>query len=685
MSLGGSSSPSQQQSSSSESGVGFNTDFFNMFSPLPSGGGGYQFGGLGGGGGQPQQPQGPPMADWVVAALKDNTATGLSWDTESRSWKNVTGNPDLVWDSFTNTTYYRGTPVSSQELNMLFAQGPEVFGANPLSGPANQFLNTLSQQPYQGPTMPAYVTRALQEGTATGQSWDAATRSWKNVTGRPDLVWDSFTNTVFYRGRALSTQELTDLFANGPASLDMPLQNTGLGYIDPRSQDIPYITPTGPLPTAQAQAMQWAAAAVPHVQAFLSALPSWMPRDVRVPNIPYVDRAAPTPYVDGVPHIGPLGQEFWPRDVTAPQVRTEQAGMVDFESPAARTQMEARFGALTGRPLKEMNTRFDQQLEQTRAQLAATGMLASPAGQGVILRQLEQQNEELDSMLFTASKEATAEFAAQEQRRLEYNTEKRDQANTREEQYFYNSQVVNAGLRLSMAQLQTQRALADQNADSTTLQMRQQINMVRSQQDEQNLQRLQQVNLAGTQYIMAAQLANQQVDLSRFNLATQDANANAARVNEARMFNAGFDFTRQQLMWQGILGLNAQNATELNAMTKFGADLRFRELGTNLGAYTNLSQLSTNAILGIKNLALGSLQMLQGERAMDINQQQADTSRLGMLNQYQLQAGALFAQQIATLLQFILGGSQYTEQQMKGKSGGGFGVNVGLLPPAPSQ
>jgi hypothetical protein len=59
----------------------------------------------------------------------------------------------------------------------------------------------------------------LQGGTATGMSWNAGSGKWDRVaSGVPELVVDPETQTVFYKGMALTDQQYSQLVMNGPTS-----------------------------------------------------------------------------------------------------------------------------------------------------------------------------------------------------------------------------------------------------------------------------------------------------------------------------------------------------------------------------------------------------------------------------------------------------------------------------------
>lgn len=72
----------------------------------------------------------------------------------------------------------------------------------------------------RGPKLPSQgLMDQLQGGTASGMSWNAGNGKWDRVSGGvPELVVDPETQTVFYRGIALTDQQYSQLVMNGPTS-----------------------------------------------------------------------------------------------------------------------------------------------------------------------------------------------------------------------------------------------------------------------------------------------------------------------------------------------------------------------------------------------------------------------------------------------------------------------------------
>lgn len=143
--------PDSESSSLGGSGTVFNPNFFNdliqanIWSPpeigapyslfgFPSPTFNVQWGPSGEGG---RQITAPPEAAWqypdeVQQMWDAGTVTGLSY--EDGTWQEVTGTPEVVWWEPTGTVYYQGVPLTEEQWNTLYYEGPDQLVWNPSSG-----------------------------------------------------------------------------------------------------------------------------------------------------------------------------------------------------------------------------------------------------------------------------------------------------------------------------------------------------------------------------------------------------------------------------------------------------------------------------------------------------------------------------------------------------------------------
>ena len=405
------------------------------------------------------------------------------------------------------------------------------------------------------PDAPEAVLEAIGKGTATGISWDAASRTWKQTTGNPDLVWWAPTNQLFYRGYSLTPEEYNYLLANGPGAADeydsyrrSIFSSPDLSNLDPNN------APKATAPTVPYQT--------------LPTLPT-----LKAPTVTAAQGPGDIPF---------LNQTLVP-DVQAAQI-TDNFNVDNIDPATLNFDTSPEFfKALLSKNFDPANQQLDYQKDlenrKVNASLSARGLGTSAAAEGT----LSQVNERYERLRNEAKVNATANATVQF---YDYNFKKASEE----------------------AQLRQQARLGNQQAQL-------QIQNLNAQKAQTNAQFTQQAFLAKAGYQMQAITQDQQNALQVASLNLQKNLQQQQMQNEINLANAGFDFQAQTEMLKSIL---TGNLAQLESNTQVGmgnAQLGMQAQQLNMQQYAQLVGLSTNAMMEIRNQMLQGMGLTQQDMA----------------------------------------------------------------------
>lgn len=112
----------------------------------------------------PTQTYPPELQQLIVSGQ----TRGRTYNPQSRQWEETSQNPDLIYWGPTNQYYYKGRPITQDQMVQLFTQGPTAIPGQGLdayttpTGPVEGMLaNLLKQGPGVFSTQPGTVEQAL--------------------------------------------------------------------------------------------------------------------------------------------------------------------------------------------------------------------------------------------------------------------------------------------------------------------------------------------------------------------------------------------------------------------------------------------------------------------------------------------------------------------------------------------
>ena len=477
-------------------------------------------------------------------------------------------NEDLTLDQWTEvlsnpfggaTGRSKGIATSAlgrlQQVHALRTAAQNNYGAG---GPQGQ-QGGQPQQP-AGPPMPGWMQQQLASSTASGLNWNQQTQQWEQATGRPDVTWDSQSNTYYYNGQPLSAEQYQTLAHGGPRSLQnqlpygyqMPDQYTGqyaMGTAqglswDPQQNawvqttgrpDIVWDAPSNtyyykgqPISAEQQQvlAVQGPAGLMGQGQYQIESLLSELrqqPQEMQWA----MDRINNTPQITAqTPQIGQLNTAM------AGQVPTAEWAPINFQ--ATPDLLMAMRNQRTDYLVPRLEEQQDEARRRTEGTLARQG-LSGLAAANALERDVEKPyNDRIYDVYKQASDEALTQWYGVKERTAIQDAQMRQQAS-----------LANAGMGLA-AQEQALNAL--------------------NQRDIARAQMATQAGIAGAELDLNAQRANLESYLSALNIPLQFAQSERNRLfsvlgllqqdqqqgNQLAMQTANM-MLNQQLQWYATL------------------------------------------------------------------------------------------------------------------------------------
>lgn len=685
--------------------------------------------------------QGSPYGDWnpmflppeIRATYERGTATGLSWNPATNRWIESAGAPELVWYEPTNSTYYQGQQLSPQETEALLRGGPGAiaqypFIPSPMSA-SDQAMQDLLGRGMQRPdfsflspdllpvwgggpqtmmgggtAMPPDVRAAYEQGTATGLSWNPATRQWVETTGSPELVWWEPTNETFYQGRSLSPQQAEALMAYGPQAMGYPYANQAAA---PPPIQPPYVTapqipflPAGnyispmQVPGLSPDYVEPVPGAVPGEGQFPTVYPSaYSPASIAPLGGVTPTAYRPTPII-------PIG--VTPAPLYTPQIPIAQAQLPFGMTPAQ--YMEARKTQQLEPVLFEMERQYEIETDAARSRMAAAGLEGTGVEEGILARAREDFISRLTSETRTANSAALTSYYEMANELELTNAQLAQGAMQRTAELDANIQQINSQVDLDLYRLEarhqeltaqwgTDAARYAAQSDATSQEINERLEAARR---DRNALQEQQASEFNAQKFFDAQVINAQIagafydkeyDRQKFNsLLSKDmqlqqgnwdiqaqqlmnefglrwglADIDTLRQNAELQWNAtslsaGFNEQAQELMYRTLAGLNISNTQELNDLIAITGNQNLAAYQSYLGAFSNAQGLNLNALLGIAAHERDLMRMIYGD---NWNQ-----------NEYALNAYQIGVQQYGQLLGAIVNFSPFNYQRSYTESGG---------------
>ncbi|MEM4412985.1 MAG: hypothetical protein QXD59_01780 [Candidatus Caldarchaeum sp.] len=627
-----------------------------------------------------QQPLGYDISRlplWIQQTIASGQASGLSWNPQTRTWNEVSGGlPDLLYDGLAERFYYLGQEISPSQVEALLSHGPT--GVPHLLPP--------DQQPY-----PRELLDAMLSGQATGLSWHPR-YGWVQDTTNPELVYVGSTDQLFYRGMPLSPEQAERVIAQGPVALGPEagmriaqgtifdtsfLDDLYSGLAGMPSVQPGVITPGSILPPPPIIAPIVDPAQVPwYIQ---------YPPEILAPQIPapYFDvgAGAPLPQLHytpiEAPQVGEEGDVRW--DPERMQISPPDIPVASIDVPLGEEFRQALISSQYDPFRREWERQKALALDRKRAELAATGLLESAAGQWM-LRDMENEfDRRLADALADATSRATAQYYDAAIRISADNAQLAQQRNLARAEMDYNAQIANAQNYLQVQLTQLQRRFFDiTNALEVARFNAQMTQTVEAQNIVNELQRreaalrqeIANAELAmralseSARYGMEAQLANAQSILQTQALNMQKDLSMAQMANQVRLANAGMSIDAQRANAQFLLTTNVTNLQAALEAATANQQYDLQRQLVNLQAYLNALQLPLQAVLAVRDDMLAALGLMQDD--------------IARMDAYNLNLLSLMLNERLGFLSAIINMGQYSMSRQEGKATGPTEITVGL-------